>query len=691
MKGMFWNSRGLGDLAKYKHISDCVRDHALDFVAISECSKRDFPTRDLDHFSCGKDYEWHILPPSGRSGGILLGIHSTYLELLSTSKGEYHIKFHLRNKSDNFIWSLVAVYGAAQDEFKAAFLKELVNTCRENPHPMLLGGDFNILRYQQDKNNDRFDTRWPFLFNAVIDSLDLRELSLSGRQFTWANNRSTPTFEKLDRVLVTTDWEFKYPLASVRALERIEALSDHAPLLTDFGQAAPTSNRHQFKFELGWLTREGFPELVKKVWQRPTRGDTPIQRWNNRIRALRQFLRGWAKHTAGIYKKEKLRLSVLIDSLDKIAEVRLLSAAEIEQKSHLNEQLARLLREEEIKWYQRCKSDSLVLGDDNTKYFQMLANGRHRKKRIFTLDQDEGRIEGDAPLKDFITKYYKDLFGPSSETTLEMDESICHDIQQVSAAENEFLTSAFTEEEIRTAIFQMKHNKSPGPDGFPAEFYQFFWDMLKSDLVQLFNELHAHRLDISRLNFGEIILLPKIKDANRIQQYRPICLLNVSFKIFTKVATNRLNGVADHVVKPTQTAFMQGRNILDGVAVLHETVHELHRKKLNGVIFKIDFEKAYDKVKWPFLLQTLRMKGFSDTWCRWVENFVSGGSVAIKVNDDVGNYFQTRKGLRQGDPASPILFNIVADMLVTLIERAKLAGQITGVIPHLVEGGLSIL
>ena len=104
-----------------------------------------FQRRELDHFSCGKDYEWHILPPSVRSGGILLGIHSTYLELLSTSKGEYHIKFHLRNKSDNFIWSLVAVYGAAQDEFKAAFLKELVNTCRENPHPMLLGGDFNIL------------------------------------------------------------------------------------------------------------------------------------------------------------------------------------------------------------------------------------------------------------------------------------------------------------------------------------------------------------------------------------------------------------------------------------------------------------------------------------------------------------------------------------------------------------------
>ena len=76
----------------------------------------------------------------------------------------------------------------------------------------------------------------------------------------------------------------------------------------------------------------------------------------------------------------------------------------------------------------------------------------------------------------------------------------------------------------------------------------------------------------------------------------------------------------------------------------------MHTKKLNGVIFKIDFEKAYDKVKWPFLLQTLRMKGFSDEWCALIQNFVFGGSVAIKVNDDVGRYFQTKKGLRQGDP-----------------------------------------
>src|SRR6266542_6881261 len=95
---------------------------------------------------------------------------------------------------------------------------------------------------------------------------------------------------------------------------------------------------------------------------------------------------------------------------------------------------------------------------------------------------------------------------------------------------------------------------------------------------------------------------------------------------------------------------MQGRNILDGVMILHETVHELHQKKLNGVIFKIDFEKAYDKVKWSFLQQTLKMKGFSEIWRAWIHAFVTGGSVAIKVNDDVGQYFQTKKRIKARRP-----------------------------------------
>jgi hypothetical protein len=114
------------------------------------------------------------------------------------------------------------------------------------------------------------------------------------------------------------------------------------------------------------------------------------------------------------------------------------------------------------------------------------------------------------------------------------------------------------------------------------------------------------------------------------------------------------------------------------------------RRKMES-FFKIDFEKAYDKVKWSFLHQTLRMKGFSEKWCHWIQSFTEGGNVNIKVNDQLGSYFQTKKGLRQGDPLSPILFNIVVDMVAILIARAKADGQVEGVIPNLIEDGLSIL
>ena len=125
----------------------------------------------------------------------------------------------------------------------------------------------------------------------------------------------------------------------------------------------------------------------------------------------------------------------------------------------------------------------------------------------------------------------------------------------------------------------MEHNKAPGPDGFLVEFFQVFWEIIKEDLMALFKDFHKERLPLYSLNFGVITLLPKTVEAKQIQQYRPICVLNVCFKIFTKVCTNRLNRIAQTVVSPSQTAFMLGRNIMEGVVILHETIHELHTKK----------------------------------------------------------------------------------------------------------------
>ena len=124
----------------------------------------------------------------------------------------------------------------------------------------------------------------------------------------------------------------------------------------------------------------------------------------------------------------------------------------------------------------------------------------------------------------------------------------------------------------------MKNNKTSGPDGFPAEFYKKCWHIVKGDLLPMFHDLFSGQLQLFHLNFGTIILLPKKTEAVRIEQFRPICLLNVSFKIFIKVGTNRLTQIAHSMVQRSQTAFMPDRNILEGVVVLHETLHEIHTK-----------------------------------------------------------------------------------------------------------------
>jgi hypothetical protein len=386
---------------------------------------------------------------------------------------------------------------------------------------------------------------------------------------------------------------------------------DHTPLLLNSGDSSLMATQPMFRFELGWLFREGFMEIVKDIWTHTVGGSAPMERWQKKIRRLRQYLRGWAKNTSGHYKKEKKEILNMLDMLDKKAEHIPLYVDEINTKQCLNNRLAHLLRDEEIKWYQRAKTNDLLEGDSNTKYFQLIASGKYRKTRIFELQHEDTLIEGEQALKEYITSYYRDLFGPPKQCSFSLDESRVDDIVQVSQEGNNLIIRPFTHEEIREAVFPMEHKKAPGPDGFPAEFYHACWEIIKDDLLELFREFQNGNLPLYNLNFGTIILLSKSRDVTRIQQYRPICLLNVSFKIFTKVATNRISQVAQKIISPSQTTFLPGRNIMEGVIVLHE----MHRKKQSGLILKIDFEKAYDKINWPFIQQTLRMKGNSSKWC----------------------------------------------------------------------------
>ena len=127
------------------------REKILDFIALMETGRPTFSTPFLSFLCGGLDFSWYCLPPKGRSGGILLGVNNSSIEVLNTDVGDFVVKFHVRSRSDGFSWALVAVYGAAQPELKPDFLSELVRICGSESLPMLVGGDFNIIRRQDEK------------------------------------------------------------------------------------------------------------------------------------------------------------------------------------------------------------------------------------------------------------------------------------------------------------------------------------------------------------------------------------------------------------------------------------------------------------------------------------------------------------------------------------------------------------
>jgi hypothetical protein len=131
---------------------------------------------------------------------------------------------------------------------------------------------------------------------------------------------------------------------------------------------------------------------------------------------------------------------------------------------------------------------------------------------------------------------------------------------------------------------------------------------------------------------------------------------------------------------------------MEGVVILIEVLHELRVKNHRGVILKLDFEKSYDKVQWGFMMEVLKTKNFPPQWLEWMKQIIEGGGkVGININGNDGHFFNTYKGLRQGDPLSPLLFNLVSDASATMFENAKLTGQIRGLVPSLTEGGLTHL
>jgi hypothetical protein len=491
---------------------------------------------------------------------------------------------------------IMGIYGPADHASSGCFLEEISGKVAQSNLPIIMGGDFNLTRIPEDKNNDRIN--WPRLelFNDHIARWVVREIPRIGARFTWSNRQLNPIRCVLDRVFISIDLEPSFPLCSLVAETSMG--SDHTPLVFDTGESCLIrSNR--FFFETGWLEGEGFQDTMLGMWQQlllRVGGRDIVDWWQFMSAGLRQKLRGWSKNKGREGKLQKLAVLAQIKEIDDKADSIGIDEDEWAFRYHLEEQLLEIYRVEEEYWRQRGRIRWLLQGDANTAYFHAVANGRRRKCNIASLVVEGRPISDKREIEEHIYSFYPNLMGASEPRCCRLGLEMWNSAPRASAEENEGLLRTLSENELERIVKDMKSDTAPGPDGFPVVFFKKFWPLVKLGVLHIVNDFILGRIDVLRLNYGVLSLIPKVPGVDQISQFRPIALINVIFKIVSKCFATKLDPIANRIISPNQTAFIKGRLITDGVLALQEVIHEMKVKKLGGILLKLDFEKTYDRV-----------------------------------------------------------------------------------------------
>jgi hypothetical protein len=571
-------------------------------------------------------------------------------------------------------WILSCVYGPSNRCDRRAFWDSFAAIGESFEASWLCIGDFNSILVQSDKQGGRpvaGSSHCPF--KRFIDHFGMIDLGFAGNPFTWSNNRQglENIKERLDRGLASPSWLHLHPEFSLIHLPAHN--SDHNPISLNTNSTSCFLAR-PFRFEDFWTKDPSCGQVIAAAWQKfvPIHQDfcLPKKLENTKVALLK-----WnSLHFGNIHKQINDTLK-LLDTTQKTAP----SHSSFELEISLKVDLDNLLVKEESLWRSKSRESWLTCKDLNTKYFHLSTLIRRRSNAVNFLKLDSGVwVSSRTEIGDHFAAHFTNTF-TSSNPSIE-PELLNLFPPIISKEENALLSSIPTEEEILDALASLGSTKASGPDGFTALFFKKYWDIVREDVLQciwlFFKSNFLQRIQ----NHSYIALVPKLSGSHTAHQFRPISLCNIVYKIISKLLANRLKVHMHKIISPFQSAFVPKRHIQDNTILAHELLHTFKSKRGKGgfMFLKMDMEKAFDRMEWPFILAILKQLGFSSIWIEWVRICITQASFSILLNGSPFGHFTPERGLRQGDPLSPFLFILGSEVLSRLLLREESIGSLKG-------------